>query len=68
MRLVIGLWLILTGGSINLYQRFIAGGIVDNLHIGRLDFNVADVMIVIGCLVVTVGFVLNRPRRIMSGW
>lgn len=49
-----GLVLIAAGGLSNFLERFLTGQIVDNLHLGQLDFNVADIVIAAGVTLVII--------------
>lgn len=65
---VAGLWLIALGGASNLLERIVWGQITDYWHVGRLEFNLADVAIVAGAILViyflyACPFALGRPSR-----
>lgn len=48
-----GLVLVLMGGLINLYQRVFWGSVLDNINLPFINlwFNLADILITIGCIV-----------------
>jgi lipoprotein signal peptidase len=58
--LVVGLSLIVIGGSSNIFDRWLYGGVVDYWQLGSLLFNVADVLISTGIVISSVTLI-KRP-------
>lgn len=56
---VAGLWLIAFGGASNLFERIYWGRVDDYWHIGRVGFNLADVVIIAGAGIVLANVVKN---------
>jgi len=43
---------VIAGGISNMIDRFVYGGVIDYLRVGRAVFNIADLSIWIGCLMI----------------
>lgn len=54
------LLLIVTGGVSNLGDRLLRGGVVDVMHIGRLYFNLADLVLLVGIVIVVQPLFVRR--------
>ncbi len=60
---VCALLLLVAGGFSNILDRYRYGGVVDYLHLGFFpSFNLADTMIVLGALLITVALVMPRKH------
>lgn len=63
IHMLIGLSLIVAGGVGNLIDRIIRGFVVDFIDFSQLIrypiFNIADIYIVIGCIVIGINMVIN---------
>lgn len=55
-----GLLLIVSGGVSNLYDRLLRGGVVDVMHIGRLYFNLADLVLLVGIVIIVQPLFVRR--------
>ena len=65
---VLGFGFVIGGGIGNLYDRLVHGSVTDFLHIDFVIFqtgifNMADVSIMTGMLIVVIGSFINRPKQ-----
>lgn len=60
---LLGLGLVLVGGSLNLYERFNTGFVCDYIRYARIRGNIADILVVVGCLLLGIVIIKNSKNE-----